>query len=196
MAQQIDSLTTDVYLHMHMKKVLFIVLAAVAASCQQKDTATEKAFFDLEEFASTVSKDLQKQNPSVDKFSRIGQDEARDTVQHIDWSKELELLKQSDLNKAAYRNAYQKIRNGNELSYTLNFGEDLPVKMLVIRFDNENKVSSIATLHTTKNYLYSSEKELSMNFSAGQLNDYEIRGWQELFIGGKKEFEVTGKIIK
>jgi hypothetical protein len=44
--------------------------------------------------------------------------------------------------------------------------------------------------------LYQSEKTLSMDFDKSQLKSYHIEGWQELFIGSKKGFEVNGILGK
>lgn len=178
-----------------MSKAILFGLAATLTACQQQSNSTEKLFFDIEGFTNGLVEELNSSAPEVKKFSRINTEESEQTLKTINWSKELELLRQSDLNKSAYSLSYKQEKTENSLVYTLNSDENLPIKELIIQFDSLGKPAQISSRHHTQNYLYGSEKDLSMNFSDGHLTSYDIKGWQELFVGGRKEFEVKGEIV-
>jgi hypothetical protein len=81
------------------------------------------------------------------------------------------------------------------VSYSLKDGENLPVKTLKILFDENELPQHIEALIKVKNYLYQSEKTLSMDLDKKKLKTYHIEGWQELFIGKRKGFAVVGLLV-
>jgi hypothetical protein len=114
----------------------------------------------------------------------------------IDWQKELELFLQADLNKQSYQLSYNKEETPKMVVYMLKEGESLPVKSLKIIFDEDKSVKHIEALIQTENYLYKSEKYLLMTLDKNHLTHYQIEGWQELFIGKKKNFKVDGIVVR
>ncbi len=177
-------------------KAILPGLVMLVMACQPQTSQSGKTFFDLEKLADQLIAENEKSNPSVRKFSKIGEKENEELISDIDWSKELELLRQSDLNKSAYTLSYEEEKSTETITYTLKKGENLPVKRLTIELDENGKPHHIESLQRTKNYLYSSEKDLIVDLKDGNLVNYQIKGWQELFVGGRKEFEVRGEIQK
>jgi hypothetical protein len=174
-----------------MRKYLFISILLV--SCSQTETQnTIKTYFDLVGLVNHQIEILNKTQPLTHKNLLIGEKKETLNATKIDWQKELELFLQADINKQSYQLSYNKTETPNTLIYELKKGENLPVKTLKIIFDKDKSPQRIDALMQTNNYLYQSEKTLSMDFDKSQLKSYHIEGWQELFIGSKKGFEVTG----
>lgn len=172
-----------------MRKYLFISILLIG--CSQAETQnTTKTYFDLEGLVNQQIKTLNKTQPLTLKNLLIGEKKETLNTTKIDWQKELELFLQADLNKQSYQLSYNKTEMPSMLVYELKKGENLPVKSLRIVFDADKTPQRIDALMQVSNY--QSEKTLSMDFDKSQLKSYHIEGWQELFVGSKKGFEVNG----
>ncbi|RYU94024.1 hypothetical protein [Emticicia agri] len=115
-------------------------------------------------------------------------------TREINWNKELELFLQADLNKQSYQSAYIVEVKDKKINYRLKEGEKIPVKQLIIEFDEKDLPKHVEAIMRTSNYLYESDKKLTADLINNQLRNYKIEGSQELFIGSKKSFSVVGKI--
>ena len=178
-----------------MRKLLFISLLLVG--CTESNTEnTPKYYYDLAGFINQQISQLTKNQPIVQKNLLIGEKNESMQTKDIDWKKELELFLQADLNKQSYQLSYTQDSTQNTVVYQLKKGEKLPVKSLKIEFDEEKSPKNIEALMQVENYLYKSVKTLSMNLDKQQLKNYQIEGWQELFIGKKKVYKVVGVIKK
>ena len=176
-----------------MRKLLIISLLFIGCTQSENQNST-KTYYDLAGFINQQILQLTKNQPLTEKKLLISEKTETINTKDIDWKKELELFLQTDLNKQSYQLSYQKDSTQNTVTYQLKKGEDLPVKTLKIEFDEEKSPKRIDALMQVNNYLYKSEKNLSMNFEKKLLKNYQIEGWQELFIGKKKAFKVVGSI--
>jgi hypothetical protein len=177
-----------------MRKLLFISLLLLGCN-ESSNKNTPKHYYDLAGFIKQQISQLTANKPLIQKNLLIGEKTEVIQTKDIDWNKELELFLQADLNKQSYQLSYDKDSTQNMLVYQLKKGEKLPVKTLKIDFDEEKTPKHIEALMQVENYLYQSEKIISMDLEKKQLKTYQIEGWQELFIGKKKRFKVIGKII-
>lgn len=178
-----------------MRKLLFISLLLIGCTESETQNAT-KTNFDLAGLVNQQIAELNKNQPLTHKSLEIeGKKEVLNTNK-IDWQKELELFLQADLNKQSYQLSYNKEETPQMAVYTLKEGEKLPVKSLKIIFDEDKTVKHLEALLQTKNYLYESEKHLLMTLDKNRLTNYQIEGWQELFIGKKKSFKVDGIVVR
>ncbi len=176
-----------------MRKLLIISLLFIGCSESENQNST-KNYYDLAGFINQQIAVLTKNQPLTEKNLVIG--EKKETIQtkDINWKNELELFLQADLNKQSYQASYAKQETPNIIIYQLKKGETLPVKTLKIDFDEDKNPKYVEALIQVKNYLYESEKQLSMNLEQKQLKNYKIEGWQELFVGKKKVFKIVGEI--
>jgi hypothetical protein len=176
-----------------MRKFLFISLFLLGCN-ESSNKNSPKYYYDLAEFINQQISQLTASKPLIQKNLLI--EDRTETIQtkDIEWSKELELFLQADLNKQSYQLSYDKDSTENTIVYQLKKGEKLPLKNLKIDFDEENTPKHIEALIQVENYLYKSEKHLSMDLEKKQLKSYQIEGWQELFIGQRKSFSVEGNI--
>lgn len=154
-----------------------------------------KAFFDLDGFMKKEIDYLKTEKPEVLKKVKINDASEELTSKAIDWDKDLEIIKQSDLNKAAYRLSYDINEAKSLISYNLKTEENLPIKSLLIHKNDKGQITKITSEHINHNYLYSSSNIAEVNFENGHLKTYSVKGWQKLFVGSKKDFEIVGRVI-
>ena len=178
-----------------MRKLLFISLLLVGCAKSETQNST-KEYFDLAGLVNQQITELNKNQPLTHKNLVIEEKKEVLNTNKIDWQKELELFLQADLNKQSYQLSYNKEETPQMAVYTLKEGENLPVKSLKIIFDEDKSAKHIEALIQTENYLYQSEKHLLMTLDKNQLTNYQIEGWQELFIGKKKGFKVDGIVVR
>ncbi len=177
-----------------MRKLLIISLLFVGCA-ETKTQNSTKIYFDLAGLVSQQITELNKNQPLTHKNLLIEEKTEALNTTKIDWAKELELFLQADLNKQSYQLSYDKSETPRMAIYTLKASEKLPVKQLKVVFDEENSPKHIEALLQTKNYLYESEKHLSMDFDQKQLKNYKIEGCQKLFVGKKKAFRIDGVLV-
>lgn len=184
-------------LYLHMKKLLlYILLGTFGFSCNRTSQGLEeKTFFDL---AGLVDKEitfLKENKPLVSKSVKINDAYEEIKGTDIDWSKELEILKLSDLNKAAFKLSYDVKENKNLIQYTLKEEEKQPVTLLTFIKNDAGEITQIESIQSSENYLYSSSKTVKVNLENGHIKNYSLKGWQKLFIGSQKNFEVKGEVL-
>ena len=176
-----------------MRKLLFVSLLLLGCA-ENSNQNTTKTYFDLAGFINQQISQLTNSQPLTQKNLLINEHTEAISTKDIDWKKELDLFVQADLNKQSYQLSYNTDSTQNTVIYQLKKGENLPVKALKIEFDEEKSPKHIEASMQVANYLYKSEKNLSMDFEKKQLKNYQIEGWQKLFVGSKKGFKVVGKI--
>lgn len=170
------------------------LLAACSPPQQVKQT---NAYFDLKGFLARQITTLNAQKPLVSKTVLVGEQPETHQTRQVDWVKELELFEQADLNKPAYVSSYftEEISK-TTTTYRLKSGEDLPVQYLeVIKDENTGQPLKMKATLRTKNYLYESERNLSLTARNGQLTEYGIEGFQQLFYGDPEPFHLEGRIL-
>jgi len=180
-----------------MKKILSFVLFLVTACSQPQKARQVSAYFDLKSFLDGEIAYLSAQKPVLSKTVSV--EERPETVQNrrLDWAKELELFQQADLNKPANVGSYiEETVSETTTTYRLKSGEKLPVQFLEIIKDPQTGtlLKMKATLRT-RNYLFESERTLSLNTANGHLSSYAIEGFQHLFYGDPDPFRVEGRIL-
>jgi hypothetical protein len=178
-----------------MRKLLFISLLLVGCTELETENST-KTYFDLASLVNQQIAELNKNQPLTHKNLAIEEKKEVLNTNKIDWQKELELFLQADLNKQSYQLSYNKEETPKMAVYMLKEGENLPVKSLKIIFEVDRTAKQIEALIQTKNYLYQSEKHLFMTLDKNHLTHYQIEGWQELFMGKKKNFKVDGIVVR
>ncbi len=176
-----------------MRKLLIISLL-LAGCTESSNENTSKYYYDLSGLINQKISQLTENKPLTQKTLSIGDKTETIKTKDIDWNKELELFLQADLNKQSYQLSYTQDSTQNTVVYQLKKGEKLPVKSLSIEFDEQKSPKHIEALMQVENYLYKSEKHILMDLEKKQLKSYQIEGWQELFVGKKKGFKVTGKV--
>ncbi len=180
-----------------MKKIKILLILSVFCSACASETETVKTnrYFDLKGLIEKQIGLLQKQKPNVQKTILVSEKSENQQVTSIDWTKELELFNQVDLNKPAYVGNYDVDSSAMGVKYSLKNTENLPVKFLAIQRAGEDGIS-VEALMSSENYLYQSEKHLKLTLRNNEVADYQIDGFQKVVFGDKKQFKIDGKIVR
>ncbi len=180
-----------------MKRLLPLFLLFTACSPPQPNARTT-AYFDLKGFLAEQIAALDTRKPLVSKTVLVDAQPETAQTRDVAWSKELDLFTQADINKPAYIGSYvEENVSKTTATYRLKSGEDLPVQFLeVIRDEKTGQPLKVKATLRTKNYLYESERNLSLTATNGKLTGYEIEGFQQLFYGDPEPYRVEGRILE
>jgi hypothetical protein len=180
-----------------MKKLVYVLSLMIGFSACQTESAemNVKKYYDLKGLVERQIVALKSERPKVQKDILVNENSENQTVDSLDWSKELEFFLQADLNKPAFVSSYRVDSSSMGVKYFLKETEKLPVKFLEVNRMGEDGVE-IRALVSNNNYLYDTERNLKLSLQKGQLIDYQIDGFQKVVFGNKKMFKVTGKILR
>jgi hypothetical protein len=180
-----------------MKKLVYILSLMIGFSACQSESAEMKVdkYYDLKGLVERQIEALKTEKPKVQKNILVNENAENQTVDSLDWSKELEFFIQADLNKPAFVSSYRVDSSSMSVKYFLKETEKLPVKFLEVNRMGEDGVE-IRALVSNSNYLYDTERNLKLSLKQGQLIDYQIDGFQKVVFGKKKMFKVMGKVLR
>ncbi len=162
------------------------------ASCSADVADFDRQYLNLKVVIEQTELDYNKKKPIFQKEVSINGQTEKIVSKEIDWSKELEVFLTLDLNKRDYLNKYAIDSTEKLIKYTLLATEEAPVREVKVRFDDAG-ISDVDAILKTENFLYSSERILALRFATRELVRYEVSGWQQLFIGGKKYYHVNAQ---
>jgi hypothetical protein len=180
-----------------MKKLVYVLSLMIGFSACQSESAEMKVkkYYDLKGLVERQIIALKSEKPKVQKDIVVNESSENQTVDSLDWSKELEFFTQADLNKPAFVSSYRVDSSSMGVKYFLKETEKLPVKFLEVNRMGEDGVE-IRALVSNNNYLYDTERNLKLSLQKGQLINYQINGFQKVIFGKKKMFKITGKILR
>ncbi|WP_128545641.1 hypothetical protein [Larkinella soli] len=180
-----------------MKFLYGITFVLLLAGCNNPaKEAPVGTYYDLKSYVEQQIGQLDRQKPAVVKQVGFGSQRERQTVKDINWSRELDLFLQADINKQAYQASYQKTRPDSlTYEYRLKPGEHLTVRYLRVQVDPASrKPRRIDATLNTKNSLYESERKVWLETRGGTVKRYHMEGFQQLAWLEKKQFVVDGEV--
>ncbi|KAB7729196.1 hypothetical protein F5984_16285 [Rudanella paleaurantiibacter] len=189
-----------------MKFLVCLLLSFVFLGCENASSKlpTEPVYYDVAGYVSGQIEKLTAQKPTVEKSTFISGQTNLQTTAQIDWAKELELFKQADINKPAFRTSYTITRPDSlTYEYKLKSTEDkLTVRSLRVQLDSVTRQPiQIQAVLKTENPLYMSERHLVL-ISGSQprqgwgVHSYQIEGFQQLTYFDRNNFRVNGHISR
>ena len=173
------------------------------SSCNDPAQQTQpNVYYDVLSYVKGQITDLSARKPLINKTVAINEKRNQQTTRDINWTRELELFTQADINKPALRSSYHITRPDSlTYQYTLkNSEERLTVRSLTVRLDSAtHQPHRIEAVLQTKNPLYSSERHLSLDSGPGVskswgIRHYTVSGFQKLPYFDKNEFLVDGRV--
>lgn len=182
---------------------VFLLSTLFVSSCSNPaQTNQPNVYYDVSGFVKEQIKALSAQKPLIGKTVAINEKRNEQTTRDINWSRELELFLQSDINKPALRSSYQISRPDSlTYQYTLkNSEERLTVRSLLVKVDSiTHQPSRIEAVLQTNNPLYASERHLVLESGPGSgqkwsVQHYVVSGFQKLPYFDKNSFFVDGKV--
>lgn len=182
--------------------VLFLSTLALSSCDNPARQDQPPVYYDVAGFVKKQIADLSARKPRVQKTVQVNNERSQQSTADVNWSKELELFNQADINKPALRSSYQITRPDSlTYQYTLKKSEErLTVRSLTVRLDpTSRQPSRIEAVLQTSNPLYSSERHLLLengpvNGQQWQIMHYKLTGFQKLSYFDKSEFLVDGRV--
>lgn len=172
----------------------------IVSGCQNNAPPNQPdVYYDVAGYVKRQIADLSARKPLIAKTLRINAKTSRQNTREINWTRELELFSQADINKQALRNSYQISRPDSlTYQYTLKKSEEkLTVRSLRVLLDSATRQPRrIEAVLQTDNALYASERQVWMESGLArngwQLQRYKVSGFQKLPYFDKSQFSVEG----
>ncbi|GAA4018796.1 hypothetical protein GCM10022408_35810 [Hymenobacter fastidiosus] len=181
-------------------------LLVVAGACGPDNAARpgqpvrKPLYFDVKGLLDVQTALLKQQNPAVEKQVQLrdGQPETA-RVPRVDWSKELQIFYQADINKSALRGAYSVLppvqtAQGTQQTYVRKPGIENAVERLAVIFSGP-AVREISAVLTQDNPLFFSRKKLVFTCLAGKLRSYRVEGLQKLVLFDTLRYSATARVL-
>ncbi len=171
-----------------MIRILLIISALCLTACSFSDKKKEQAvnYYNLQKYFFEEAGRLNQSKPKVVKTVKHNNVSETQNIKIEDWTQELALFIESDINKAAWKNSYQKDSTSTKISYIAK-EENLRTRKIVILL-NDNKPTKISITNQTKNNLYHTKEELI--YIPDSL--YQIDKFQDVKVLGINNYQVRG----
>ncbi len=181
-----------------------LVGAGLLAGCgnvgPSAPAARRPLYFDVKGVLDQQVAQLEQRHAAVTKRVSL-RDGALETVRvpAVKWADELQIFFQADINKAALRGAYavdSAALPGGLLrrTYTRRPGQpNAPVARLTV-VQRATVPQEITALVEQDNPLFSAQKQLRVQFRAGQLRSYEVLGTQKLILFDTLRYAAAGQV--
>lgn len=144
-------------------------------------------YFDLKGYFQSEAARLSNIQPLVTKIVAVNDAAELKKVRIADWSKELSIFSDADINRNAWKGLFIATRSGEQETYTSNH-DKVPVKEVLVTKKN-GKVNYIRILVSNKNLLYSSSDTLY--YYPDSL--YQIKKKQHIKLLSEKRYVISGK---
>jgi hypothetical protein len=157
-------------------------------------------YFDVKGFLDSQVVFLNRRQPIVEKQVRLRDGKVETTcVAKTDWSKELQIFYQMDINKPALRGAYD-VKNVNQPAATADlYQRKAGVKAAVRELLVASAINYPATINATviqDNSLFYSEKKLSLRADAQGIKSYSVEGVQKLVMFDTVRYSVRTRVVR
>jgi hypothetical protein len=167
-----------------------IGIALLLPACKPaiKEDGVKIKYFDLKAYFKADSARLSKLNkPILKTVNHNGVIESKE-VKIDDWSRELSLFIESDINKPAWRDSYSVQTTPTIVIYTAT-DDDLKTREIIVNKTGD-KVKYIVIYNYTKNILYYTKEKLT--YMPDSI--YKIEKTQHVRLLGLNKYVITGKL--
>lgn len=182
---------------------LFVLLGGGSACTDTAQQNAAPVYYDVAGYVDAQITALSKAKPMVSKRALMGRKTQQISTQTLNWSRELELFKQADINKPALRQSYTIARPDSlTYLYTLKPTEkNLTVRRLLVQLDSvTHQPRRIEATMESENPLYTSQRNVLLESEPTgtdkwRVRHYRLQGFQHLIISDKKAFDVEGTVL-
>lgn len=185
--------------------IALLLLTGLFSSC--KDAIKERpisTYYDVNELVNTQFEKMYKQNPSLAKHISIDGEEESDTItfDSLGWKNELEIFKLADINKPTLKDLYTATELTTDTGTILNYQskkDALGIAFLKVYFSKDSLLQKIEALYNEKNNLYSSKRNLEMQFQQANgeplLSAYRVYGSQKMIMKDEVSFSISSSVV-
>ncbi|OHX66526.1 hypothetical protein [Flammeovirga pacifica] len=179
------------------------IVVFLAFSCDFNENIDEKHQvynFDLKSLIEQQAKVLDQTKVSIKKHVEYDNKKEDVSIKEVDWSKELDIFNDADINRPIFKESYQKTekKEGDYNVIKFNSQNDKnDVKWLSISKDNNGKIRKLMFEISTKNSLFQVSKKGELLFDDKEiLENYSLEGTNQIVFLGDKYFAVNAKVIQ
>ncbi|MGI4805626.1 MAG: hypothetical protein ACRYFL_12700 [Janthinobacterium lividum] len=172
------------------RQILFtiFVFAGSFSSCKPDIRQNETSYFNLNTYFGNEAKKLAKANFEVVKtVSRNGEAETK-KVKIENWSQELSVFSESDINKPSWKKSYKTTASGDFTIYKA-LDPDLKTQEIIIKKAN-NQIAYLMIYNVVNNKLFQTKEKLT--YFPDSL--YIIRRKQHVRFLGTNDYLIEGKL--
>ncbi|SNC76745.1 hypothetical protein SAMN06265337_3541 [Hymenobacter gelipurpurascens] len=186
----------------------FLLLLLMAVGCGQEQQPVRASsnqpskpplYFDVAGFLGQETARLNQQHPAVEKQVKLRNGVLETTrVPQVDWTKELQIFQQADINKPALRGTYAvdsltTPEGLTQRTYRRQPGQDFPVEQLSVLTEG-NKLRTLTATLAQDNPLVYSQKKLELQCQDGHLTAYRVDGIQKLILFDSVRYSAQGRV--
>jgi len=187
------------------KKLLFAALLlpffglSGCASSEAEKPVEKLTYFDVPGFVADQVKLLENTQSGLQKTVGFGHEKPETRrLSRPDWTKELTLFREIDLNKKALQGLYTETRtqfpDGEKLLYTRNSDADAPFALVEIT-RQQQRVTSLRAVYEQENGLFfNREERLLTTSSNGRLRTYQIAGVQKVRFFDSLNYAINSRL--
>lgn len=167
------------------------LLMALWMGCSgpSKESMKRKAYFDIKGYFDGEIQRLNEAGVEVEKQVWKNGSTDKKRMAETDWTKELSLFSESDINKPSWLSSYDAMERGDTLIYTTQDSSLKTQRMEIIK--TGSTVRKISIYNRVANPLYTSETQLT--YVPDSL--YRMDKTQEVRFLGSNQYKIEGVII-
>jgi hypothetical protein len=153
-----------------------------------------KPFFDLKAYFDKEAQRLSESPMTIYKQTRVNEKTAESQTDSIDWSQELKVFRESDINRASWINKYagDTTRTASGQLQRIQYEaleKKLRVQRIEIEFAGDESVAAIVLQKQNRSLIADSDQELTYRPQEG----YSLVSQQKVLFSGKTEVEVRAE---
>ncbi|MFA0961589.1 hypothetical protein AB9P05_07265 [Roseivirga sp. BDSF3-8] len=186
--------------------VFFTVLTSGCSAESSRDKESGKTYADIEGLIMSQVQQFTEEGATLEKTAMVDGSEESQVYQpdSMGWVRELGFFRQVDMNKPAYRLAYDSVVNTangrREVTYNARYPEEVPVQKLRVVFAG-SEVRKLEAEFLERNELYSTFRRMEAEFDQaevkglpGRLNRYYLEGGHKIIFRDSITYQIEGRI--
>ena len=181
-----------------MKHLFYLSILLCAYGCTgPHDSVKTQKYFSIDSLVASQITLLNSNKNALTKTVQIGKNVETQSfsADAIDWESELKIFSLLELNKSKFVGSINAETNLNSTSYRPKKDALMSIKFLKIT-KAENQLTTIDGyyLDDDADMIYTSQRNLKMNFNKGLLTSFEIAGTQKVLFTDTTQFIIKGTI--
>ena len=178
-----------------MKIFTLLLFVLIIAGCDHSvRKVSVDAYFSMD---SLLDAQLISSNGSVRAEKRVlldGEEEVQSvTFDSTDWTNELKIFRDFELNKANYVRAYQVTEEESFTRYDLKDGEKSPVEYLKLEL-KEGVLAGIEGLFLEDRAIYQHQRKIKLYLKNEKISHYEVTGFQKMISKDTIKYAITSEV--
>jgi len=186
--------TSSLFLAIGLTLLILTGVSGCLGSSNETDLISKRTpYFNLETYFTSEIDRLSKQKTTLDKKASLNGKTENQTLQSVDWEKELAIFSLSDINKPAWRDKYAADTSvqGQQTTVTYTATDtEMRTQSINLVFDqNTATPKSITIFNHADNFVY----QLSENLTYQSNSGYQIQTTQKVILMSPQTFNIEAR---